>query len=149
MKIQPSSYYLIFILIVTGIAVGISLSFGSFTATLLPAIAGSTVFLLAAIQLLKELRTREKQQKAADEQQMTREDRINLLGWLLGFPIAVYLVGFQIIMPLSIFLFLKLRGRSWLIAIVVAAATTILLYGIFQFALKIDLWNGLLFQLLS
>ena len=69
-----------------------------------------------------------------------------MLGWVLGFPLAIYLFGFLVAIPVFILGFIKLRGRSWAIAVTIAAITTVIIYGIFELGLKSDLWEGLVFR---
>jgi len=64
---------------------------------------------------------------------------------MVGFLLAVLLVGFIIATPLFSLSYLKLNGRRWPLSIGVAAALTILLYAIFVVGLKINLYPGLIF----
>ena len=153
MRIKPSAYFVIFLLLLGLFGIGMSLTFQYLAAILLPLLLSSVIFVLAAIQLSKELRSRDKEQTATEEKpQPDVETRVELrrfgsaIGWLAGFVLAIYLLGFLIAIPLFVFSYLKGHGRGWLTAIVLAVIAIGLIYGIFEFGLKAYLYRGLLFS---
>jgi hypothetical protein len=59
---------------------------------------------------------------------------------------ARYLLGFYIAVPLFCLAFLKVNGRSWLVAIIFTVLMLAFLYGLFELGLKAPLWRGFLFS---
>ncbi len=70
------------------------------------------------------------------------------IGWVLGAALGVYLFGFLVAIALFVFAYLKQRGRGWTAAVITAAVTTVLIFGIFQYALEFELYEGLIYNLL-
>lgn len=68
------------------------------------------------------------------------------LGWLLGFFVAVYLVGVLVAAPLFTVLYLALSARkSWLFSAVYAAVLGAVLYVSYTVLLRLPLPEGVLF----
>lgn len=103
MKIKPHSYPLIGIMLL-GIAVIIgSLSYTHLEAKLLPMIFGGLIFILAAIQLGRELLVKEELEKMVEQErsQLGLRSYRWAISWLLCCSLSVYLVGFLISSPSS------------------------------------------------
>lgn len=151
MRIKSSSYFLLFLLVLTAAVIGISLTFDAWESKMLPIVAASFVFILSAIQLYKEIITKEIKNSETDNEQTGTKGASfsSVLGWVLGFPLIIYFLGFFIAIPLFLITYIKLRGRTWASAITIAVITTAMIYGIFEFTLKSDLWKGLIFIHLS
>ena len=65
---------------------------------------------------------------------------VEILGWIVGLLLAVYLVGFVVAVPLVAFAYLRTSGREgWVASVVVAALCWALLYGVFDRALHVPL----------
>ena len=153
MNIRPSSYFLMALLAVILAVTVYLLTLPSLETKLIPLVVSVLVLVLGAIELRKELLTG-REAKAAGEPEANKveaEARGGLggflvgWGWMVGFLLAVLLVGFIIATPLFSLSYLKLNGRRWPLSIGVAAALTILLYAIFVVGLKINLYPGLIF----
>ena len=156
MKLKGNSYFLIALLLLGLFGIGVSLTFDAYEATVLPLLLLSALVLLSAIQLTRELRTGDKTQTAIEEKPPREAEsriewrRLGLpLGWVLGFTVGTYLLGFFIAIPLFVLSYLRMHGRSWLIAIVFATVTTAAEYAIFEFGLRAHLWRGLIFRLIG
>jgi len=67
----------------------------------------------------------------------------------VGFFVAIYLLGFIIAIPLFILAYMKAHGTRWLAAITFAILTPTIIYGIFELALGVVLYRGLLFAWLG
>jgi hypothetical protein len=148
MRINPGSVFLIFLLIVMAVFIGIASTFSSFQSKLLPILVCGLVFVLGAVQLRKELSTRKQTTEGASGEEQGKGNNARLgftLAWLFGFALAIYLLGFLLAIPAFIFCYIKLRGRSWVASLATAAITTGFAYMIFEFALKAELWKGLIF----
>ena len=153
MKIRGSSYFLLLIILVTLFVIGWSLlAMEYFEAKLLPLLIGSTVLVLASIQFLKEIFSKDKTptQVAGDEvsgRQQAREDVNQHLregAWVGGFVLGTYLLGFIVIMPLFILIYTKRLGGRWRTAIISATIFSALIYALFELALNVKLYRGLI-----
>ena len=147
MRIKPSSYILLAILFILGAVIIITANFAHWESALFPVIISSITFVLTAIELGRELRGREL--KAAPE----GDDAVanpfaafgQILGWILGFALAIYLFGFSIAIPVFLIAYLKSRQRSWTITLGLTIITTLFVWIVFELLLKADLWKGLVF----
>jgi hypothetical protein len=71
-------------------------------------------------------------------------------GWILGIFAAVYLLGFQIAVPLAALAYLRAMAREgWLLSAIVAALCWALVFGIFDRVLHVPLPTGQLIRLLG
>ena len=129
-----------------------SLTFGYWESIALPLVVSSFVFILAAIEVGKELRHKDDIKTAAGEKSsysVNSEVEIRRLGlvlsWVAGFSLVIYLLGFHIAIPLFSFAYLKWRRRSWLTAAVFAVAALALIYAVFDIGLEVPLYKGLIF----
>lgn len=153
MKIKSSSIFLISILLLMLFTGGMSLSFRHLDALLAPLLLSIVIFILAAIELRKELLSEDKTpQGVANRNPMERgKDRTGLrrfglaLGWMGGFTLGIYILGFFLSIALFAFTYIKLRGRGWLLGAVFAVCLTLILYLIFEVGLSSQLYRGLLF----
>jgi len=145
MRLRPSSYFLLAVLAVTLAIVVRSLSFPRPETKLLPLIIGGLVFILAAIELVRELRAKAKPQKETRVEARENLRPYFVVGaWIAGFFVAIYLLGFIIAIPLFVLSYIKSRGIGWLTATSLAVLTTIFIYVVFEWFLKVDLSQGLL-----
>ncbi len=155
MKIKPSSYFLIFILLLMVFVIVVSSGFPVFQAKFLFLLFGSLVLVIGAVQLVKELRARDKTEVATAEEEPTEAARgrdelrglISPLSWVAGFFMGILLFGFYVAIPLFVFLFMKLRRRSWIMSISSAVILVVVVYLIFDISLLRPLYRGLLFEL--
>lgn len=158
MRLRPSSYFLFAILLVSLAVVIRSAAFEHIDLKLLPIIVASLIFCLAVIALIRELGKKEEKvtrgpevesddigKVEAEETEVEKSRYIWVACWLAGFALLSYLVGFLISIPLFIFSYLKTNGRGWLVTSVVAGIMLAFVYGIFELALQIELYRGLLF----
>jgi hypothetical protein len=148
MKIKLGSFFLIFILLLSIFAAGISIGFGYLDALLAPLLISIMIFILAAIELRRELLSEEKRPQDIAERWKGRTElhRFGMaLGWMGGFALGIYILGFFLSIPVFAFTYVKLRGRGWLQACVFAVCLTLILYLIFEMGLRSQLYRGLLF----
>ncbi|MDP2646077.1 MAG: tripartite tricarboxylate transporter TctB family protein [Desulfobacterales bacterium] len=152
MKIRPSAYFAIVTLILSATLVVYSLTFSYLEPKLLPVLIGSVLFLLAGMQLIRELRMPEKTQgpdvPADDAPAYPLKQCWPSAAWLAGLCLALYLLGFMVSIPVFVLSYIQSRGRGWVPAIVVAASLTVFIYIVFVMFLQVDLHRGLLFELL-
>ncbi len=55
-----------------------------------------------------------------------------ICSWIIGLFFSIYLVGFQVGLPLFVFAYSKVQGAKWWMSFVMAAAILVLLYGLFD-----------------
>lgn len=152
MRINSGLWFLVFVLAFMALILGVSISLSSWQSKLLPSIISGLVLILGGIQFWKEIRPKvgENELTARDSQAGEKGTDLKVvMGWLLGFPLAIFLLGFLLAIPLFVFCYVKLRGRSWIVSIATASTTTLLVYVIFELALKANLWNGIVFRSIS
>ena len=142
-KLSGNSYSLIVVMAVMLVVLGLSLRLEHAAARMLPLLMSSIVFILAAIELRREIAAR-----GDTEENSKIEGRkyLPIAAWILGFSLAIYLVGFIIAIPLFVGCYMKQHGSRWLMAITSAVVYTAIIYSVFELALRVDLYKGLLFS---
>ena len=157
MKLRGSSYFFIVIMVIMLVIIGLSLRMEHFESKLLPLIIGTAVLILAVIGLGREiLAGGERQITTTEGEATTREETgegwrgyLFAGAWVVGFFLAIFLLGFLIAIPIFILAYMKLHGTRWLVAIAFAILTPLLIYGIFELALAVILYRGLLLSWLG
>ena len=157
MKVKGSSYFYIVIMGVMLFVIATALMMEYFESKLLPLVIGGAVFILAAIGLSSEISARSRQETAitdreVSEKKETRENWHGYMangGWVAGFCLVIYLLGFIIAIPLFILAYMKSHGTRWFVAITFAILLPTLIYSIFELALGINLYRGLLLTWLA
>ena len=137
----------VMVILVIVISVGLTMEYRK--AKLLPIILGSITLILAVIQLRTELLADDKPETLPEEKEVHRGDTLHrylfTAAWMSGFLLAVWLFGFMVATPVFTVSYLKLHGRRWLPAIMVAAGTTAFIYVVFISLLQLELHRGFLF----
>jgi hypothetical protein len=148
-KIRGSLCAAIFFLLLGLYGIIQSLTFRYWESIVLPAAMSSIIFVMAAVEVSKELHRQGKQEKVKAGTEV--KNRIELrrfglvFGWAAAFMLGIYLLGFLIAVPLFAFTYLKWRGRSWLTAALFAVVMLAFIYGAFELGLKAPLFKGLIF----
>lgn len=152
MKLKGSFWFAVFLLALGLFGVIQSLTFVYWESIVLPLAISITIFVLAVVQVARELWWVNKGKEAAAKATATGSDtkadnrRLGLIfGWAAGFSLAIYLLGFYIATPIFAFAYLKWRGRSWLAAAIFAVGTLVFIYSAFELGLKAPLYKGLIF----
>jgi len=129
-----------------------SLLFHEWESVSMPAAVSSVIVIMALIEVVKELRLRfvEGEVVAAPGESGKLPPgalgRLGLMtGWTAGLMLGTYLIGFRIAVPLFAFAYLKWRGKRWITAIVFAGVMLGFIYGAFEFGLKAQLLQGIVF----
>ncbi len=130
-------------------------------ARLYPWAIGIPMLILAVLQVVLDLKGVGPKQGAnaapVDMQLAARADpavarrrTINIFSWIVGYLVAVWLLGFGYCVPLIVFLYLKVQSReSWLLSVALAAIAWIFFYGLFDRLLHIPFPDGELFNWLG
>ena len=119
-----------------------------FATKLVPLLIASPVFALSLIGLIWEIFAKGKLE-SEEETKIKLRDYLRVMGWILGFGLAIILVGFFIAIPLFVLGYMKTHGIGWLTAIIYAAVLTVAVWGIIELGFNIILYRGLLLQALG
>lgn len=157
MRVKPASLFLIFILVAMLGTILVSISFREFDALLAPLLISVIVFLLAAVEFVRELRADHEDVaiKSAGSQsdgEERKSDELNRFGsamaWICGFAVGISLLGFYIAIPVFALAYMKRKGRSAAASVIFAACLTLFIYIVFEIGLKSQLYRGLVLNVL-
>ncbi len=117
-------------------------------ARLMPLMIGIPGSVLALVQVLRELRTAiDKAVESDAEQQQARRNERHMFIWMGLFFVGFLAFGFIYAAPLLVFGFLLIGMKESLsVGLISAVATWVVLYGLFEKAFQIQLFNGLLIE---
>ena len=123
-------------------------------AKLMPMLISAVGFVLAAIGVGREIWCKEVTRVIAETGQ-TQEQSKKLLrrylyegAWFVGFGVAIYFTGFLVAIPLFTISYLKVHGRKWLTSVTIGAVMTSL-YPLFAYVFGVDLYPGLILELIG
>jgi hypothetical protein len=143
-----------FILAGMGAIFGMSTTMTRWESKALPLVISGLVFILAAVELSRELR-RESKVKEVTEEGESVEEGIQVgrifsgLGWVMGSALSCYVFGFLLTSLLFLFFFLKSRKRRWTVAIATAVIATVCVYAIFELGLGSELYRGVIYEAIT
>ena len=116
---------------------------------MLPVLVGGLVLLLATVGLWNEARARRANEVAesagSGSVRETWRGYLVHFGWLAGFLLAIYLVGYLLAIPIFLFSYTRRLGSGFLAAIVSTVMVSTFIYVSFELALDVKLYRGLLF----
>jgi hypothetical protein len=73
-----------------------------------------------------------------------------IFGWIVGYFVGIWLLGFSFGVPLCTFIQLKIFGREkWPHSLIYTAAAWVLIFGIFDRVLHVPFPTGYLFEALG
>ena len=122
-----------------------------FRARLFPWAIGFAGLALAILQLMSDGAALVKSRRAGGEQKtdeksaVARQRTLSMTAWILGFFAAIWLLGFPLAVPLTIFLYLKNARERWPISIILAFFGWVSFYGLFDHVLHVPFPEGQLF----
>ncbi|HEY1236302.1 MAG TPA: tripartite tricarboxylate transporter permease [Candidatus Binatia bacterium] len=153
-----AALFTLMIIVLLALALWQSRNFG-YRAGLFPWVIGTPTLLLAIAQLGRDFYGKKK--KAGDslpesvethievEPAVARQRTISIIGWTVGFFLAIWLLGFSYAVPLMIFLYLKLAGKEgWAMTIAVTFFSWLFYWSLFEKLLNVPFPDGLLFDLI-
>ena len=70
---------------------------------------------------------------------------IVMWGWIFGFLLAIWLLGFTLAVPLTSLLYLKVEREKWPISVILTVFTAAFFYGVFELGLRVPFPPGQLF----
>lgn len=130
-------------------------------ARLYPWAIGIPMIILALIQVILDLKGVERKQTdeapVMDYQfsktvapEVARRRAITMFGWLFGFFLAIWLLGFSITIPLMVFTYLKIQSNEkWGISIILTVLAWLFFYFLFVRLLTLPFPDGLIFTWLG
>lgn len=151
MKMKSESYVLISIMLLMLFVIATVVRSPYIEVKLLPTIIGIFVFVLTTIELWRAQRTK-KATVMQEESHERLESGVELsrfiavISWILGFAVGVFFVGIVPAAAIFSFTYLKLQRKTWFISAGYAFILTSLIYMVFELALKLDLYKGLIFM---
>ena len=130
----------------------LSLRMEYFSSKILPLVMGGFCIVICAIGIGQEILAKPKSgtTRGQDETASRKEteeswSKYAVAGtWVVGFFLAIYLLGFIIAIPLFILSYMKARGTKWLTAITFSIATGAFVYLVFVVALELYFYEGLI-----
>jgi hypothetical protein len=158
MKIKSESIALIAILAVTLFLAGTLFTYHGMKTILVPAIICGFILILGAVQLSKEFMASAKaaghdtdSSKAADEAAEEEKQKtikyLEGLGWLVGFGVAIYLIGFMYGTCIFLCSIFRFNGKyGWFKSVTIAVLGTAVFWFVFIYLLQTDLWGGAIFN---
>ncbi|MBI2960702.1 MAG: tripartite tricarboxylate transporter TctB family protein [Betaproteobacteria bacterium] len=154
MKLSADARIYLFVLAVALFMVAWSLVADyRFESKILPVLVGGIVVLLATAGLWNEVRAHKPHEAASDAgSAFARESWRGYsvhFGWLAGFLLAIYFVGYHLAIPIFVFLYTRRLGSGFLPAAVSALTVSVFIYAAFELALEVKLYRGLVFAWLS
>jgi hypothetical protein len=106
----------------------------------MPLIIGGVGAALSLLQLIRELRAG----RGAYEEQIDLRKDVPIYLWVWGFVLAVVAFGFVLAAPVMLFAYLRWRSKeSWWLCLLLPAVVLAILYGLFEIALGVPLFEGL------
>ncbi|MFH1002703.1 MAG: tripartite tricarboxylate transporter TctB family protein [Chloroflexota bacterium] len=156
MKLKPSTWFAIFILLLMVIIIIVSLNYERRELKLMPIIVASGVLVLSVMVLWQETKVKDRlpsaKQEGVPEGGATQGAGRRLsytMGWIIALFLGVYLIGLLAAILLFIASYMKVNGWSWRVSLIFSAATTAILYGVFELGLKAGLYRGLIYLFLQ
>ena len=74
---------------------------------------------------------------------------LELFGWVYGFALALWLIGFFVAIPVMIFLYLLRHRENWAVTIIMPAAMGIATWALFNNLLHLPFPPGVVFEMLG
>ena len=72
-------------------------------------------------------------------------ETVKICAWILGYFVAIWLLGFPIAVAVTTFLYLKLANERWALALVLTFFAWVSFYGLFSYLLHVPFPEGVLF----
>jgi TctA family transporter len=132
--------------------------FGSWEprAALFPWVIGLPVLLLAVYIFVQDTLRSTRQVKVEEHQfysepevdpVVARQRTLAIMGWIVGFFLAIWAFGFVAASAIATLLYLKVgAGERWPITLAISAACWLFFFGVFDYALQLPFPNGTVFE---
>jgi hypothetical protein len=90
----------------------------------------------------EDIESKEQKERVA----LTFHDYREIILWIVGLLILSFLFGMTIIFPLFTLAYIKVKGFSWRLSIIIAACVFVLIYVVYGILLKAPLYQGFIFE---
>ena len=125
-----------------------------FRASLFPWVIGFPGIVLALAQVQIDLTGLLKERKAGVPSEGANPEvvrrTLSIVGWILGFFVSIWLIGFSITVPLCTFLFLKVgAGEKWFISVLLTLLGWAGFYAVFEYSLSLPFPPGMLVEMVT
>jgi hypothetical protein len=157
MHFGKTAWFTLALIVILALALWTSRNFG-YRAGLFPWVIGIPTFILCFFQLARDIGGKQKkvvtvgvdQAQVEIAPEVITQRTITVIGWTVGFFVAIWLLGFPIAVPLMILLYLKMAGQeSWLMTALVTFFTWLFYWGLFEKLLNVPFPEGLLIGLIK
>ena len=144
------SVFTLFMILVFALALWQSRKF-DFRTGLFPWAIGIPVFCLTLVQLIMDLSGTGKKASSTPlaeigsdlPVEVVNRRTAGIFSWIVGYFVAIWLLGFSVGVPLCTFIHLKIFGREkWPITLVYTASAWAMIYGIFDLVLHVPFPPG-------
>ncbi|MBI4286344.1 MAG: tripartite tricarboxylate transporter TctB family protein [Chloroflexi bacterium] len=156
MKLKADSYSYIAVMAIMLVIIASALSMKYAQSKLLPLTFSSLVFVLAAAGLWRDFSTKSPTLTAIGEDKreekksgVTLRGYLTIWAWVVGFFLAIYLLGFVVAIAAFVLAYIKSHGVSWRLALTFSGLTTAFVYAVFERLLDVVLYRGLFLTWLS
>lgn len=149
---KADTFFLIIILVAMAGIIALASGFPYWQAKLTPLAVAGAVIILAVIQLIKEigpLKASSSDKKIKANKTESRDSLHSYLlegAWMVGFAVAIYLIGLVAAIPSFVIAYMKSHGTPWPISILVAVLLTIFCYVVFSYFLEVGFYPGIIFK---
>ncbi len=172
MKLKPKAYFSLFLIIFFGAVIIGAMRYNA-KARLIPLVVGLPCLAMAIAQFILDLSKERKKgisgeeelfkgvmEKLIHQEIITEEEKkekktlgvrkrfFMIVFWILFFVACLYVFGFSIAIPLFTILFMRYKREKWVLTLSTAAGLWILIYIAFAVAAGIELYRGLIIDLL-
>lgn len=117
-------------------------------ARMVPLVLGIPGLAMMLAQTYLDFRQRGREEGEEREEAKRKEEsrrEFNIIAWIIGLAVGLYVIGFSLGLPLFSFLFLKVRERfGWALSLGVAVVIYLAVSIGFIRVLRVDLFAGLL-----
>ncbi len=157
MHFGATTWFTITLVVILASALWTSRNFG-YRAGLFPWVIGIPTFILSFLQLARDIGGKQKKAVAVAGEEaevkiapaVVRQRTFAVIGWTVGFFLAIWILGFSIAVPLMILLYLKIAGKeSWLMTASVTFFSWLFYWGLFEKILNVPFTEGLLIGLIK
>jgi hypothetical protein len=116
-------------------------------ARLMPLLVGIPGTILGIVELINEMRATVKQAASGEQAEVVTRAERAMLGWVGLFLLGILCFGFIYTAPVLVFAFMLAGKKETLtVALISAAGAWAVLYGFFQVAMEIPLFQGLVVE---
>ena len=85
-----------------------------------------------------------------NDTRLTKEEKkseLAVAGYFMGCTLCVCFLGFQVAIPLFLFIFLKIQEKEgWLLSLILPSVVTGIIYFVFYYLLHVPLYKGIFFE---